>query len=58
VGGPKWDQDAPPSDAELELKFNRLVGDLIPPARRDALIRMLWQLETVKDIGDVVAYLA
>jgi 2-methylcitrate dehydratase PrpD len=57
VSGPKWDQHAPPSDAELEHKFHRLVGNLIPPARREVLVRTLWQLETVTDIGDVVAYL-
>ena len=57
VSGPKWDQDAPPSDAELEQKFHRLVGDLIPQARREALIRMLWRLETVTDVSDIVAYL-
>ena len=57
VSGPKWEQDAPPSDAELEHKFHSLVGNLIPPARCETLVRTLWQLETVTDVGDVVAYL-
>ena len=57
VSGQKWGQDAPPSDAELELKFHRLVSDLIPQACREALVRMLWQLEMVRDISDIVAYL-
>jgi 2-methylcitrate dehydratase PrpD len=57
VSGPKWGQDAPASDADLEHKFRGLVGDLMAPARRETLVRMLWQLETVTDVGDVVAYL-
>jgi len=57
VGGPKWGQDAPASDADLEHKFRCLVGDLMTPTRRETLLHMLWQLESVPDIRDVVAYL-
>jgi 2-methylcitrate dehydratase PrpD len=57
ANGPRWEEDSPPSDADLERKFRQLVGGLMTPARRDALVRTLWRLESVADVGEVVAYL-
>jgi 2-methylcitrate dehydratase len=45
----------PMSDGELEEKFRILAGDALPAARLDALIGKLWALDSIDDIGALVA---
>lgn len=55
VSEPKWSGEDSPSDDDLERKFHQLVGELMAAERREALVRTLWQLESVSDVGDIVA---
>lgn len=41
----------PMTDAEIEEKFRALAHDVLPPARTDALLKQLWDLENLTDIG-------
>ncbi|HMH49650.1 MAG TPA: hypothetical protein VK548_05410 [Candidatus Acidoferrum sp.] len=43
----------PMTDGEIEAKFRGLAGDLLP-AQTDALLERLWNLDQVKDIGEVI----
>ena len=44
----------PMTDGEIEAKFRGLARDLLAPAQTDALLDRLWNLEQVKDIGEVI----
>ena len=44
----------PMTDQEVEAKFRGLAPDLLTPAQTDALLERLWNLEQVKDIGEVI----
>jgi 2-methylcitrate dehydratase len=44
----------PMSDAEVEEKFRSLAKDLLSPDQTDALLEMLWHLEEVEHIGEVI----
>ena len=44
----------PMTEGEIEAKFRGLAGDLLAPAQTDALLERLWNLDQVKDIGDVI----
>jgi 2-methylcitrate dehydratase len=44
----------PMTDQEIEAKFRSLAGDLLAPAQTDALLERLWNLDQVKDIGEVI----
>ena len=44
----------PMTDQELEAKFRTPAHDLLAPAETDALPERLWNLERVKDIGEVI----
>jgi 2-methylcitrate dehydratase len=44
----------PMTDREIEAKFRGLARDRLAPAQTDALLERLWNLEQVKDVGDVV----
>ena len=44
----------PMTDGEIEAKFRSLARDLLAPAQTDALLERLWNLEQVKDIGEVI----
>jgi 2-methylcitrate dehydratase len=46
------------SDAEVEDKFRRLTRDVLTPARCRSLLDLLWTLETVADVSEVVDHLA
>ena len=48
----------PLTDAEVELKFQRLSEPFLGPAEREALLRELWELETVDDTRTMLALLA
>ncbi len=47
----------PMSDQELEGKFRRLVGGRLGRARTEDLIRLVWRLEQMKDIGTLMPLL-
>jgi 2-methylcitrate dehydratase len=44
----------PMTDREIEAKFRGLARDLLAPAQTDALLERLWNLDQVKDIGEVI----
>jgi 2-methylcitrate dehydratase len=44
----------PMTDQEIEAKFRSLARDLLAPAQTDALLERLWNIEQVKDIGEIV----
>jgi 2-methylcitrate dehydratase len=44
----------PMTDQEIEAKFRSLARDLLAPAQTDALLERLWNLDQVKDIGEVI----
>lgn len=48
----------PLTDGEVEAKFRRLTGDFLEPAQRDALLRKLWELDTIDDVRTVLELLA
>jgi 2-methylcitrate dehydratase len=52
---PKGHAKNPMSDADVDRKFTDLCGDLLAPARRDALRAALWELERAPDVGAVLA---
>jgi 2-methylcitrate dehydratase len=44
----------PMTDQEIEAKFRGLARDLLAPAQTDALLERLWNLDQVKNIGEVI----
>ena len=44
----------PLTDAEVEAKFRSLAEDFLSPRQIARLLERLWQLEDVKDIGEVL----
>jgi 2-methylcitrate dehydratase len=44
----------PMTDAEVEAKFRKLAGHVLPPARVDALAECLWRLEALPDVGELM----
>ena len=44
----------PLTDAEVEAKFRSLAEDFLSPGQISRLLERLWQLEDVKDIGEVL----
>jgi 2-methylcitrate dehydratase len=44
----------PMTDAEIEAKFRTLARERLPAARVDALLERLWNLDQVKDVGEVI----
>ena len=44
----------PMTDGEIETKFRGLASRLLTSAQSDALLERLWNLDQVKDIGEVI----
>jgi 2-methylcitrate dehydratase len=44
----------PMTDQEVEAKFRALAQDVLMPAQADALLERLWNVDQVKDIGQVI----
>jgi 2-methylcitrate dehydratase len=44
----------PMTDREVEAKFRTLAHDLLALAETDALLERLWNLDQVKDVGEVI----
>jgi 2-methylcitrate dehydratase len=45
----------PMPDAEIEEKFRELVGDQMPQSQCDALVKRLWNLDTLTEMGELFA---
>jgi len=45
--------ERPMSDADLEEKFRSLTADMLPPAQSDRIIGLVWQLDTLADVGEI-----
>jgi 2-methylcitrate dehydratase PrpD len=54
IDKPKGDPRNPPTDSELENKFRSLAIHILPPKKIDALIEMIWNLEKVKNLGQLI----
>ena len=66
TSGKKWSElvlyhrghfQNPMNDEEIEEKFHSLTGDLLPQARRNEVLRLLWNLEDVEDIHTIMELL-
>jgi 2-methylcitrate dehydratase len=44
----------PMNEEEIEAKFHSLTGDLLPQARRNELLALIWSLEGVDDIHKIM----
>jgi 2-methylcitrate dehydratase len=44
----------PMTDQEVEAKFRKLAAEWLTSRQVDALLDRLWNLEQVRDIGDVI----
>jgi 2-methylcitrate dehydratase len=44
----------PMSDSEVEAKFRKLAGNVLPAGRADRLLEALWAAETLPDAGDLI----
>jgi 2-methylcitrate dehydratase len=44
----------PMTDAEMEAKFRSLVNDMLPRGTVDALVKRLWTLEQLPDVGALI----
>jgi 2-methylcitrate dehydratase len=47
-------QKNPLTDEEIELKFTSLTSDLLTPAQRKQVLSLVWNLERVDDVGEVM----
>jgi 2-methylcitrate dehydratase len=47
----------PMSDVELEAKFRRLVARRLSPGRANQVIRLVWSLDQMKNVGTLMPYL-
>jgi 2-methylcitrate dehydratase PrpD len=54
VDRPKGDPRNPPTDRELEDKFRSLAAFVLPPRRIDSLVKMIWRLEKVPNIRQLI----
>jgi len=54
IDKPKGDPRNPPTDGELENKFRSLAVDVLPQRKIDALVEMIWRLEKVKNLGQLI----
>lgn len=57
VPGAKWSTGNPPTDDELVSKFTALTEDWLPAPRRSRLLSLVWDLENLPDLGELVALL-
>lgn len=51
-------QKNPMADEEIERKFTSLVEDLLTPAQRKEVFKLVWNLEKVPDIGELMQAVA
>lgn len=53
-----WDRHCPPTDAELEAKFDSLARRVLSGVQADSFKEIVWNLETRNDCRDLVALLS
>ncbi|WGH77582.1 MmgE/PrpD family protein [Jannaschia ovalis] len=51
---PRWDAEAPPSDAELRAKFDAFTDGILPPARQRAVAATLWDPADARAVRDAL----
>jgi 2-methylcitrate dehydratase len=51
----KGHAQSPVTDAEIEAKFRTLTADTVEPKVADAFLAKAWQLDQLKDVGDVLS---
>lgn len=49
-----WDPDRPPTDDELEQKFNWLAGEVLPAPRAAELLTLVREFDRVPDVNQLV----
>jgi len=54
INKPKGDPRNPPADQDLEEKFRSLASGVLPQRKIDALVEMIWNLEKVKSLGQLL----
>ncbi|MCK6623282.1 MAG: MmgE/PrpD family protein [Calditrichaceae bacterium] len=54
VDFPKGDYRNPLSDEEITVKFDSMVLDKISQSKRDRMVDMIWNLEEVKDVRELM----
>jgi 2-methylcitrate dehydratase PrpD len=54
VDKPKGDPRNPPTDQEMERKFRSLAALILPQKKIDALVKMIWNLEKVKNLRQLI----
>jgi 2-methylcitrate dehydratase len=47
----------PMSDQDLEAKFRRVTGGLLSPGQQDDALAIIWRLEELDDVGELMASL-
>jgi 2-methylcitrate dehydratase len=55
---PKGHHKNPMTDDDIESKFNNLCAERLDAAQRDRALEMLWQLDRLDDVRDLIALLA
>jgi 2-methylcitrate dehydratase PrpD len=53
---PKGDPGNPPADQDLEYKFRSLAGMVLSKAKVNSLAPMIWSLEKIKDIRQLIRH--
>lgn len=53
----RWDSEVPPSDSELETKLYELAQGVLPRARSEALVSLIWRLEQIEYASEIVDFL-
>src|SRR5262249_10720042 len=51
---PKGHSKNPMTDADVDRKFADLCANLLPPKRRDPLLRALWDIDQAPDVAKVI----
>ena len=46
------------AEFRIETKFRTLTADTLEPAQTDAILAMLWRLEELADVGEVLELFA
>ncbi len=54
VNRPKGDPRNPPTDQELEEKFRTLAAFVLPARKIDRLVEMIWKLEKIEDLRQLI----
>jgi 2-methylcitrate dehydratase PrpD len=53
-----WEAHAPPANEDLKEKFRQLVRPVLPAGRRELLVTMLWEIEKLDSLEELVTCLS